>query len=121
MDSLEYLAWCVKKNKYFDVIVADPPSFARSKKNNSVFRVASDMPALLASCAQVLAPGGVLFASTNYSGSSLDDLRQKMEFALRGRGFASRLLFQGGQGPDFTHAGQGKESSLSAVAVRHFC
>lgn len=49
----------------FDLAVLDPPSFSTSKAMSGVLDVQRDHPALLAACARLLAPGGVLYFSSN--------------------------------------------------------
>lgn len=48
-----------------DIIVCDPPTFSNSKKMQGVFDVQRDHPALINACLRLLAPGGVLYFSTN--------------------------------------------------------
>ncbi len=49
----------------FDLVVLDPPSFARSKKRT--FSVVKDYPSLLQEAIQITAANGVIVASTNAS------------------------------------------------------
>jgi 23S rRNA (cytosine1962-C5)-methyltransferase len=48
-----------------DLIVCDPPTFSNSKKMQGVFDVQRDHPALINACLRLLAPGGILWFSTN--------------------------------------------------------
>jgi 23S rRNA (cytosine1962-C5)-methyltransferase len=66
-DSFEWLRRFAKKDRTWDGIVVDPPTFSRNA-DGKVFRVEQDFPALLALCLAVLAPGGWLLASTNHRG-----------------------------------------------------
>ena len=50
----------------FDLAVVDPPTFSNSKRMDGTFDVQRDHPDLLAAVARVLAPGGVIWFSTNH-------------------------------------------------------
>lgn len=51
------------KGRKFEVIVLDPPTFSKSKKRQ--FKAERDYGELVAMALPILAPGGVLFVSTN--------------------------------------------------------
>ena len=55
----------------WDLAVLDPPSFSRSKAMRTEFEIQADHPVLLAATLRLLAPGGVLYFSTNYRGFEL--------------------------------------------------
>jgi 23S rRNA (cytosine1962-C5)-methyltransferase len=56
----------------FDLIVLDPPTFSNSKRMQGILDVQRDHPFLLRRCYQRLAPGGVLYFSTNFRRFKLD-------------------------------------------------
>ena len=60
----EWLRRLAKKQRRFDVIVLDPPTFSQSKESG-VFRAEKDYGRLVAAVMPLLRDGGVLFASTN--------------------------------------------------------
>ena len=62
---MAYLERAVKKNNQFDVIILDPPSFARH--DSKVFQVKRDLPKLMSMAISCLNDQGNLFVSTNYS------------------------------------------------------
>jgi 23S rRNA (cytosine1962-C5)-methyltransferase len=64
-DVLRWLPGACAQGLRFDLIVLDPPSFSTSKAMTGVLDVQRDHAALLADCAGLLAPGGVLYFSTN--------------------------------------------------------
>jgi 23S rRNA (cytosine1962-C5)-methyltransferase len=64
MEAREFLKWAKKKERQFDFVICDPPSFARSEAG--VFRIERELEALLERCVEVTAPGGILLFSTNY-------------------------------------------------------
>ncbi len=63
-DCFEWLRRLAKKGRCFDAVLLDPPTFSRSKEHGD-FRAETDYGALVRNALAVLAPGGVLFASTN--------------------------------------------------------
>lgn len=56
----------------FELIFCDPPTFSNSKKLDDVFDVERDHPELIRLAAALLAPGGVLYFSTNKRKFRLD-------------------------------------------------
>lgn len=65
-NTLKFLEITIKKQKTFDLIVCDPPSFSRDGK--TIWKIEKDFPELLKLCTNVLAPGGKLLFSTNFEG-----------------------------------------------------
>ena len=63
-DCLDWLGRFARKARRFDAVLVDPPTFSRSKEHGD-FRVETDYARLAGAAARVLAPGGVLFCSTN--------------------------------------------------------
>lgn len=64
-DVFHYFKYAVKKNLSFDVVVIDPPSFARSKKHT--FSAAKDYTNLLKDVISITNKDGIIVASTNCS------------------------------------------------------
>jgi 23S rRNA G2069 N7-methylase RlmK/C1962 C5-methylase RlmI len=63
----DVLAWLEQPSAArYDLIVLDPPSFSNSKKMRGVLDLERDHPYLVGACLQRLAPGGVLYFSTNH-------------------------------------------------------
>ncbi len=58
----------------FDLAVVDPPTFSNSKRMDGNFDVQRDHVALLTAVARVMAPGGVIWFSTNLRSFTLDAL-----------------------------------------------
>ncbi|MGN6643050.1 MAG: pseudouridine synthase [Verrucomicrobiota bacterium] len=63
-DAFDWMRRLAKKNRTFDAILLDPPTFSQSKEHGA-FRVEKDYGRLVAAALPLLKPGGVLFASTN--------------------------------------------------------
>lgn len=57
----------------FDLIILDPPTFSNSKRMASFFEVQQHHAALINDCLRLLAPGGILLFSTNYTKFALDE------------------------------------------------
>ena len=70
-DCLQWLAGAPARGERYDLIVCDPPTFSNSKAMKAPFRVDHDHPWLIGQCAKLLAPGGVLYFSTNFRGFRL--------------------------------------------------
>lgn len=63
-DTFDWLRRLAKKDRAFDAIILDPPTFSQSKESG-VFRAEKDYGKLVVAALPVLKPGGVLLASTN--------------------------------------------------------
>ncbi|WP_020484459.1 bifunctional 23S rRNA (guanine(2069)-N(7))-methyltransferase RlmK/23S rRNA (guanine(2445)-N(2))-methyltransferase RlmL [Methylomonas sp. MK1] len=61
-----------KDKLQFDLIFLDPPTFSNSKKMDEAFDIQNDHLHLLRSAVALLAPGGVLYFSTNFRRFKLD-------------------------------------------------
>ena len=64
-DIFDYFKTAIKTKKSFDMVVLDPPSFARSKKRT--FSAAKDYTSLLEDAIKVTNKNGIIVASTNCS------------------------------------------------------
>ena len=51
-------------NRY-DIIILDPPTFSNSKSTQNTLDINRDWPRLVSDCLNLLAPGGILYFSTN--------------------------------------------------------
>jgi 23S rRNA (cytosine1962-C5)-methyltransferase len=72
-DVVRWVRQAAGRGEAFDLVVLDPPSFSASKKMEGSFNVQRDHPRLLDDVAALLAPGGVLYFSTNYQGFELNE------------------------------------------------
>ncbi|NQI70102.1 class I SAM-dependent rRNA methyltransferase [Streptococcus suis] len=80
MDVFEYFKYAKRKGLTYDVIVLDPPSFARNKKQT--FSVAKDYHKLISQSLEILNPNGVIIASTNAANVTVEKFRQQIEKGL---------------------------------------
>lgn len=81
MDVFDYVHWAVKKQLQFDMIVLDPPSFARNGKKT--FSVAKDYGKLVASVLPLLKKGGYLIASTNAANVTIERYQAMIQQAFQ--------------------------------------
>jgi len=80
-DAFNYFKRARRQQRKFDVVVLDPPSFARSKKNRRVFTLEKDLQQLVAGAISLLVPSGVMLVSTNHRGTSRKWLREQIALA----------------------------------------
>jgi 23S rRNA (cytosine1962-C5)-methyltransferase len=69
MDVFDYFKYANRKNLTFDLIILDPPSFARSKKRT--FSTAKDYPSLIKDTISITEKDGIIIASTNNASFSM--------------------------------------------------
>lgn len=77
MDTFEYFKYAKRKGLTYDLIILDPPSFARNKKKT--FSVAKNYGELVRDALEILAPQGQLIASTNAANVALPRFREMVE------------------------------------------
>lgn len=80
-DVFNYFKYAVKKQHKFDMVVLDPPSFARSKK--MTFSVSKDYVNLLKEAIQITNKNGIIVASTNCATFGMMKFRQFIEQAFK--------------------------------------
>ncbi len=73
-DCMEWLAQEANKNqpRQYDLIFLDPPTFSNSKRMDNNFDVQTDHVKLILDSVELLAPGGILYFSTNFRRFKLD-------------------------------------------------
>lgn len=74
-DVFQYFKYAARKGRTFDLVVLDPPSFAKTKKRT--FSAAKDYTELLKETIAITKDGGVIVASTN---SSAFDMKRFKSF-----------------------------------------
>jgi len=67
MDTFDFLGYALKKSLRYDVIILDPPSFSAGSRKKGIrpWSSLADYARLIAEASKVLAPGGLILASTN--------------------------------------------------------
>ncbi|WP_349408944.1 class I SAM-dependent rRNA methyltransferase [Pseudalkalibacillus sp. SCS-8] len=81
MDVFNYFKYAVRKNIKFDMVILDPPSFARSKKHR--FSVAKGYKDLLKEAIAITEDDGIIVASTNYAGFNMKKFKSFVEKAFK--------------------------------------
>ena len=99
-DVFDWLRRLAKKQRLFDVVLLDPPTFSQSKESG-IFRAEKDFSKLIAQALPLLKRQGVLFASTNAADWAPEDFLKTIESAIgkSKRKMLKRQYFP--QPPDF--------------------
>ena len=84
-DTMLFMKGAINKNRKWDLIICDPPTFGRSDKG--VFQIEKDVDLLLQNCFQCLYPGGQILFSTNFEKWNTELLFQHVRKALPERSF----------------------------------
>ena len=99
MDVFEYFKYAKRKGLTYDVIVLDPPSFARNKKQT--FSVAKDYHKLISQSLEILNPEGIIIASTNAANVSRQKFTEQIDKGFAGRSY--QILNKYGLPADFAY------------------
>ncbi len=97
-DAFDWLKRFARKQRLFDIIILDPPTFSRSKQSG-VFQAEKDYGRLAAAALPLLKRGGILFASTNASEFAPEDFMEILSRAMSGRKILQ--IHYAPQPPDF--------------------
>jgi len=81
-DVFDWFKRLAKKQRLFDVVALDPPTFSKSKQHGA-FRAEKDYGQLTQAALPVLKRGGVLLASTNTAGWPAEKFLSAIENAIR--------------------------------------
>ncbi|MBT2634069.1 class I SAM-dependent rRNA methyltransferase [Pseudomonas sp. ISL-88] len=81
MDVFKYFGYAAKKGLQFDLIILDPPSFARTKKRT--FSAAKDYKNLLKETIAITAKKGIIAASTNSSAFNMRKFKGFIDAAFK--------------------------------------
>ncbi len=90
MDTFEYFRYAKRKGFNYDLIILDPPSFARNKKKT--FSVAKDYGRLIEDSVEILTNEGTIIASTNAANLPVKKFQQSIEAALENKHVRYRLV-----------------------------
>ncbi|MGN7941926.1 class I SAM-dependent rRNA methyltransferase [Virgibacillus sp. 6R] len=80
-DVFNYFHYAVRKKLSFDMVILDPPSFARSKKHT--FSAGKDYPALLEQAIAITKRDGIIIASSNCSTFGMNKFKGFIEKAFK--------------------------------------
>ena len=90
MDVFNYFKYAKRKELKFDLVVLDPPSFARSKKYT--FSTAKDYTNLMKEAIAITEQKGMIVASTNSASFGMKKFKGFIEKAFKDEGKKYRIV-----------------------------
>lgn len=112
-DVFLYFKYAVKKKMKFDMVVLDPPSFARSKKYT--FSAAKDYKNLLKETIAITENNGIIVASTNCSAFDMKKFKGFIDTAFKEMNGKYKILEEHSLPEDFRTIDQFKEGDYLKV------
>ncbi|PAD35746.1 class I SAM-dependent rRNA methyltransferase [Terribacillus saccharophilus] len=100
MDVFDYFRYAARHELKYDVVVLDPPSFARTKK--ITFSTAKDYPKLLKDTLKITNQGGVIIASTNNASFNMKKFKGFIDKAFTESNTRYKILEEHQLPEDFT-------------------
>ncbi|MFB1100180.1 class I SAM-dependent rRNA methyltransferase [Terribacillus sp. JSM ZJ617] len=100
MDVFDYFRYADRHDLKFDVVVLDPPSFARTKK--ITFSSAKDYPKLLKDTLKITNQGGIIIASTNNASFNMKKFKSFIDKAFTETNTRYKILEEHQLPEDFT-------------------
>ncbi len=98
-DTFQVLDRLRRKGRLFDLVLADPPAFSRTKGGS--FNSRRDNPRLVAACCRALEPGGLLVLANNQGSISPRQFQETVRQGLRKAARHLRLVHTGTQPVDY--------------------
>ncbi len=93
-DALDWMARLAKKGRAFDLVLVDPPSSSTTRKGGKRWTVERDLHELVERAAELCAPGGSLYVSTNLRKMKWPKFLDHLDRGLRTSGRAGRIETQ---------------------------
>ena len=115
MDTFSYFRWAKRHDKHFDLVIMDPPSFARHKKG--IFKATQDYRALAQEACAILAKQGYFLASTNAAQYDRARFKADIEGAMQASGRSYRLAQEFSLPADFPTPAASPESDYLKVFI----
>jgi len=112
-DARLFVQGCVRRERQFDLVICDPPSFARGREG--VFQLNRHLPELLRDLLTITAAGGSIVVSSNYEKWDFNTFRRAIAEAV-GRGGHVQPMPQ--QDWDFELPGGRDEPILKSLRVQ---
>lgn len=113
MDVFDYFRYAKRKEFLFDLVILDPPSFARSKKRN--FSTAKDYPWLIEETNAITAKNGIIVASTNTATFGMSKFKKLIEQGFQKTNTKYRIVEEYSLPEDFTVSKGYKEGNYLKV------
>ena len=99
MNVFDYFSYAARHQLKFDVVVLDPPSFARTKK--MTFSTAKDYPKLIGEAIDITASNGVIIASTNNASFNMKKFKTFIDKAFKEKNKRYKIVEQYSLPEDF--------------------
>lgn len=116
-DVFQYFKYAVRKKKTFDLVILDPPSFARTKKYT--FSAAKDYKDLLKEAIAITEKNGVIVASTNSASFDMKKFKVFIDQAFKESNVKYSIKEEFSLPSDFATIKQYKEGNyLKVVFIR---
>lgn len=100
MNVFDYFNYAARHDLKFDVVVLDPPSFARTKKMS--FSTSKDYPKLLKAALKITNNGGIIIASTNNASFNMKKFKTFIDKAFKDTNKRYTILEEHQLPEDFT-------------------
>lgn len=108
-----YFKYAKKKNLKFDVVIMDPPSFARSKK--VTFRAEKDYTSLVSDAIAITEKDGLIVASTNAATFGMDKFKGFIDQAFKENKVKYKIVEEFSLPSDFATIKEFKEGNYLKV------
>ena len=115
-DVFEWLGRFARRAERFEVVILDPPGFARS--HAGTFSASRDWPRLAAAAAALVAPGGILLAACNVAALPGRRFDAALAVGIRRGGRSATDLARPGASPIDFPTPRGEEPPLKVRALR---
>lgn len=112
-DVFKYFKYAVKKDLKFDLVILDPPSFAKSK--NFIFSADKDYTDLLKDAISITDDNGIIVASTNSSSFNMDKFKDFISDAFKQSNKTYKILEEHRLPTDFKTIDEFKEGDYLKV------
>lgn len=112
-DVFKYFKYAEKKELKFELVILDPPSFAKSK--NFIFSADKDYKDLLKQSINITEDNGVIVASTNCSSFNMDKFKVFIRDAFKESNFQYKILEEYTLPSDFKTIDEFKEGNYLKV------
>lgn len=115
MDVFEYFRYANKKNLKFDLVILDPPSYAKSKKYR--FSAAKNYSELMQSAIKLTEDKGTIIASTNCANFDMKKFKKFIDEAFKRENKKYRILEQYSLPEDFVISKNYSEADYLKVLI----
>ncbi|PGT80830.1 class I SAM-dependent rRNA methyltransferase [Bacillus sp. AFS040349] len=114
-DVFNFFKYAVRKKLNYDMVILDPPSFARSKKHT--FSAGKDYPDLLKQAIQITSKKGIIVASSNCSTFNMKKFKSFIDKAFKESREAYTILEEFSLPADFKTRREFKEGNYLKVVI----